>query len=224
MFKTLMMSLGLAAALGVCSVSKAGGLLDKDDDVKTVGFGIASAQDPKPSAQCVKPSAQCLPSPQCPLTKFHNPLPGLCTKFTGLCAKLKPQAPTCSYEWVLKKKICWNPYPCVLPSAQCSPQSIGSSPQSSTYGGTYPLSAVRRPALTPEATDAPAATGDKAAPAPAGSDPPGHGPCRPRGSGHESARLLLRPRPRRSAPRACSSPAPRATEQSVYGSCRLTID
>jgi hypothetical protein len=174
MLKTLTMTLGLAAALGVCSVSKAGGWFDKDDDVKTVGFGLSSAQSTKPSAQCLpslqcaKPSAQCLPSPQCSF-KFCNPLPGLCSKFSCFCARIKPPCPTVTYEWVLKKKICWTP-PCILPSAQCSPQSKVSSPQGSTYG-SYPASSGQMPAgqaapAPPEATEAPAPTGDQAPKAP----------------------------------------------------------
>jgi hypothetical protein len=183
MLKTLTMTLGLAAALGVCSVSKAGGWFDKDDDVKTVGFGLSSPQCPKPSAQClpslqcVKPSAQCLPSPQCHF-KICNPFPAMCTKFCGFCARIKPPCPTVTYEWVLKKKICWTP-PCILPSAQCSPQSKLGSPQGSVYG-SYPASSGQAAPLPPDAVEVPAPTGDQAPKAPeTPSAPPAAGSVAP---------------------------------------------
>jgi hypothetical protein len=183
MLKTLTMTLGLAAALGVCSVSKAGGWFDKDDDVKPVGLGLSSPQYTKPSAQClpslqcVKPSAQCLPSPQCHF-KICNPFPAICTKFCGFCARIKPPCPTVTYEWVLKKKICWTP-PCILPSAQCSPQSKICSPQGSVYG-SQPASSGQAAPLPPDAVEVPAPTGDQAPKAPeAPAAPPATGAVAP---------------------------------------------
>src|SRR5947209_3387189 len=160
MLKTLTMSLSLAAALGLCSVSKAGGWFDKDTDVKPVGLtGFGSAQS---SPQCAKPSSQCLPSPQCNF-KFCNPLPGWKNNICGFCSKLKPKPACYTYEWTLKKKRVWFP-PSGLPSSQCSPQS-GCSPRGGYSGRQYARSSGaqagtgggRTPAATATDTEAPKA-------------------------------------------------------------------
>ncbi len=88
MLKPLMFSLSLAVALGLCSVSKAGG---HDDNCTTCG--LASAQGgPYASGQGAACEAPCAPKKK-HCFSFHLP------KIS--CPKL---VHTCSYEWVLKKK------------------------------------------------------------------------------------------------------------------------
>jgi hypothetical protein len=96
MLKPLMLSLSLAVALGLCSVSKAGGL-----DSNCTTCGLASPQGgPYASAQggvatgCDSP---CAPKKHCfsfHLPKIHCSLPKI--------------QHSCSYEWVLKKKHNWS--------------------------------------------------------------------------------------------------------------------
>jgi len=90
MLKPLTLSLSLAVALGLCSVSKAGGY-----DQNCTTCGLASPQGgPYATGQgCDTPCAPkkhcfklCLPKIHCNLPKLHH---------------------TCSYEWVLKKKHNW---------------------------------------------------------------------------------------------------------------------
>ena len=89
MLKPLIFSLSLAVALGLCSVSKAGG---HDENCTTCG--LASPQGgPYATGQGVEgcDTAPCAPKKHCfkiCLPKIH-------------CPKL---VHTCSYEWVLKKK------------------------------------------------------------------------------------------------------------------------
>ncbi len=79
MLKPLTLSLGLAIALGTCSVSMA-------------GLFASSQQSPCASSQCPLPSGQCS-LPKKHVFNFHMPtLPKPCV----------------SYEWVLKKKITWS--------------------------------------------------------------------------------------------------------------------
>lgn len=158
MLKTLTLSLSFAAALGVCSVSKAGGLFHHDEVT-------ASAQGPVVSAQCPAPSPQGECAPACAPKKCHlgEKLNGLSCNisdklthgYNNLCCKLKPKPKVYTYEWVLKKKRVWghhNPCAspacetCAYPSAQspspqagpASPQAGYSSPQVgySTYGAS----------------------------------------------------------------------------------------
>ena len=94
MLKPLMFSLSLAVALGVCSVSKAGGY---DPNCKTCG--LASPQgvvaSPQGYAGGCDPCTTCAPcAPKCHFN-FHLP------KIHFTCPKI--QCNTC-YEWVLQKK------------------------------------------------------------------------------------------------------------------------
>src|SRR4051794_3079652 len=98
MLKPLTFSLGLAIALGACSVSMAG--LFGSGGSGCLTCGIASPQS-------LMPSSQCAPSPQCD-TGCGGGLGG------GLCGGGKKlfscfNKPKCySYEWVLKKKRVWG--------------------------------------------------------------------------------------------------------------------
>jgi hypothetical protein len=90
MLKPLTFSLGLALALGLCSVSKAGG---HDDNCTTCGLA-----SPQGGVYATGQGAGCDPAPCAPKKhcfSFHMP-------------KIKCNFPklvhTCSYEWVLKKK------------------------------------------------------------------------------------------------------------------------
>ncbi len=104
MLKPLTLSLSLAVALGVCSVSKAGGL-----DSNCTTCGLASPQGgPYASAQGGVAACEpaCAPKKHC--FSFHLP---------KIHCNLPKIQHTCSYEWVLKKKHCWSivhnkPAPC----------------------------------------------------------------------------------------------------------------
>lgn len=119
MLKSFTLSLSLAVALGASSVTMAG--------------IFPSAQGPSPVSPCASPQCDtgCAPKKHCfTMPKFNFP------------------KPTCSYEWVLKKKITWcrnkpcAPTECAMPSAQCaSPQTYGSGQAyPTTYGSgqAYP--------------------------------------------------------------------------------------
>jgi hypothetical protein len=92
MLKPLTLSLSLAVALGLCCVSKAGGL-----DSNCTTCGLASPQGgPYASGQGAYATAcesPCAPKKHC----FHFHMPKI------HCSLPKIQH-TCSYEWVLKKK------------------------------------------------------------------------------------------------------------------------
>ena len=87
MLKTLTFSVSLAVALGACSL------------------GMAGNHSILPSGQCEYPSAQAAPSSQCdscgdvcgPVKRKHK-----------LCDLFKHRQKCYTYEWVLKKKRCWN--------------------------------------------------------------------------------------------------------------------
>ena len=188
MLKTLTLSLSLAVAFGLCSVSKAGGLFHNNDGCSTCGIA---------SPQC-SPQAPVIASPQgvcetgCVAPKkcnfldkcagFGNACSGLGNKmscnFHDLCTKLKPKPPVYTYEWVLKKKRVWchKSNPCGSPVCETcapypsgqgapSPQAGYSSPQAygsgqATYGAPVSYAAPHPGAMTP------AATGDEAPPPP----------------------------------------------------------
>jgi hypothetical protein len=93
MLKPLTFCLGLALALGVAGVSKAGGYGG------CATCGIASPQGTVVSPQsvvaapcdtCYTPKKHCFTMPHITLPKFHCP------------------KPSWTYEWVLKKKLVWN--------------------------------------------------------------------------------------------------------------------
>lgn len=100
MLKPLTLSLSLAVALGLSSVSMAG----TNDGCMTCGLAspqagpIASAQAPcGPVCEtgCAKPR--------------HSLLCGLGNRWNGMACRLKSALhPPVTYEWVLKKKRCWG--------------------------------------------------------------------------------------------------------------------
>jgi hypothetical protein len=147
MLKPLTLSLSLAVALGLTSVSMAG--------------HFASPQCPSPQGACTSPQSSCLPSPQSCLPKkhwnFHLPKPCF------------------TYEWVLRKKMVWSCgnqgcNTCVMPSSQCapSPQILGSSQAYPTvYGGIYGSGQYGSSQYGAGHMTAPAPAGEMTAPAPA---------------------------------------------------------
>src|SRR6266436_4652998 len=108
MLKTLTLSLSFAVALGLCSVSKAGGLMHSD------GYGMASGQCPTVSPQAPCPTPQCAPVCCAPAKKCHllEGMQGMGNHmnccFNNLCARMKPKPKCYTYEWVLKKKRVWG--------------------------------------------------------------------------------------------------------------------
>jgi hypothetical protein len=96
MLKPLTFSLSLALALGLCSVSMAGG---HDDNCTTCG--LASPQG-GPYATGQGGVAGCEPAPCAPKKhcfSFHMP---------KINCHLPKLVHTCKYEWVLKKKHCFS--------------------------------------------------------------------------------------------------------------------
>jgi hypothetical protein len=96
MLKPLTFSLSLALALGLCSVSMAGG---HDDNCTTCG--LASPQG-GPYATGQGGVAGCDPAPCAPKKhcfSFHMP---------KINCHLPKLVHTCKYEWVLKKKHCFS--------------------------------------------------------------------------------------------------------------------
>jgi hypothetical protein len=95
MLKPLTLSLSLAVALGMCCVSKAGGL---DSNCTTCGLAspqggpYATGQGGYVATGCESP---CAPKKHC--FSFHLP--------KIHCPKIQH---TCKYEWVLKKKHCFS--------------------------------------------------------------------------------------------------------------------
>ncbi len=222
MLKPLTLSLSLAFALGVSSMSMAGGLLHGNSGCSTCG--LASAQGPAPSAQApVVASAQ---------SDCGSGFCGAAPKKCNLLSKLhnihfkKPHLFDVQYEWVLKKKLVWAHKGCgggcgsdacgapaVYPSSQviASPQASGQAYPASgqaypasgqAYGLSAPAFGVPAPsyASTPvySAPTAPAvatAAGDEAPPAPAATEPP--------------------PAPAAPAPSIPTTPAPNAPQTSL---------
>ena len=181
MLKPLTVTLSLAFALALTTVSQASGLHG----------ATPSPQCPVVSPQCPTPTPQCGPVCEPKPCHFSMPKLDLCGKLQGLgcslrskghnmacgfgdlCKKLKPKPPCYTYEWVLKKKkvhggcggsgcdTCGGPAP-VYPTSQVAPTSqIAPAPQA--YGsGQVPATASLGGMI---AAPAPVA-GDEAPPAP----------------------------------------------------------
>jgi hypothetical protein len=176
MLKPLTLSLSLAVALGFCSVSMAG----YGDGCS--GCGLASPQaGPVPSAQ--GPIATCAPT--CAPKK--SCLSGLGCQLSGLQCKIKSLCnPPVTYEWVLKKKICWGQRggcapcggaaPCgaapVYPTGQVAPSGQGIAPAPApapVYGAGQHAYKAAKPAATIASVPSdmtPAIAGEEAPPAP----------------------------------------------------------
>jgi hypothetical protein len=185
MLKPLMFSLSLAAALGICSVSKAGGL-----DANCTTCGLASPQGvvASPQGGCAPACDPCAPcAPKCHFS-FH--LPQIhCPQIHFTCPKIVHN--TC-YEWVLQKKhnftfvhgslSCGSPCgpaPCgpgpvyatgqggIAPSGQgVLPAGQGGAPvygASQAYRGVKPAASI---ASAPAEMTPAVATGEEAPPAP----------------------------------------------------------
>jgi hypothetical protein len=134
MLKPLMFSLSLAVALGVCSVSKAGGY---DANCKTCG--LASPQGVVASPQgygdpCGAPVCQ----PCAPKHCFNFCLPQIhCPKIHFTCPKIVHN--TC-YEWVLQKKHSFSfVHGSLTCGDPCGPAGCGPAPIYATgQGGIAP--------------------------------------------------------------------------------------
>lgn len=181
MLKPLTLSLSLAAALGLCSVSMAGG-------DNCIGCGLASPQG-GPIASAQAPAyAPCesgghgLHLPKC------NLFSGLGSHLDGLHCKLKSMLhPPVTYEWVLKKKRLWghgggcggggcdsgpvsSP---IYPTSQVAPSGQGAypAPQAAApvYGAGQHAYRAARPTTSIASVPAemtPAVAGEEAPPAP----------------------------------------------------------
>ena len=100
MLKPLTFSLSLAVALGLCSVSMAGGY---DANCTTCGLGVAPGRSVSPLARVVVRGAAnrlCAPRSTASASTCRR---STCRRFS--CPKI---VHTCSYEWVLKKKHCFS--------------------------------------------------------------------------------------------------------------------
>jgi hypothetical protein len=179
MLKPLMFSLSLAVALGICSVSKAGGY-----DANCTTCGLASPQgvvaSPQGYAAACEPCVPCAPSHGCHFS-FH--LPQIhCPQIHFTCPKIVHN--TC-YEWVLQKKHNFSfvhgslscgspcgPAPCgpapvyptgqgIIPSGQGAAPVYGASQQA--YRGVKPAASI---ASAPAEMTPAVATGEEAPPAP----------------------------------------------------------
>jgi hypothetical protein len=180
MLKPLMFSLSLAVALGICSVSKAGGF---DSNCTTCGLAspqgvIASPQGCAVADPCVACAPAC--APKCHFS-FHLP------QIHFSCPKIVHN--TC-YEWVLQKKHSFSfvhgslscgspcgpagcgPAPCgpgpvyptgqgIIPSGQGVAPVYGASQQA--YRGMKPAASI---ASAPAEMTPAVATGEEAPPAP----------------------------------------------------------
>jgi hypothetical protein len=166
---TMSLSLSLAVALGACSSSMASGF----------GSGCSTCLA---SPQGVAPSAQGYASPQCAPASPCGGFGGL----KGLCCgwkmpKINWPKPTCTYEWVLKKKVVWCRHTAgascgtcggggVYPSAQggyASPQAYGSAQAGHAYGSGQAYGAAQAVPTAGHMTPAaPAPTTEEAPPAP----------------------------------------------------------
>src|SRR3954451_4091090 len=115
MLKPLTLSLSLAVALGVCSVSMAGPFGHGGSGCSTCG--IASPQS------VVTPTAQCGPAP-CDTGCGGWSAPSHCGSKKLFNCFNKPKCYT--YEWVLKKKRVWGhksapcASPCETPCSTCA--------------------------------------------------------------------------------------------------------
>ncbi len=177
MLKPLTLSVSLAVALGFCSVSMAG----PGDGCS--GCALPSAQAaPVPSAQ--GPIATCAPS--CAPRKCY--FEGLKCQLSGLQCRLKELCnPPVTYEWVLKKKICWgHRAPCapcgaapVYPTGQVVPSGQGAAPSGQgilpapvpapIYGAGQHAYKAAKPTATVASVPSdmtPAIAGEEAPPAP----------------------------------------------------------
>lgn len=156
MLKPLTLSLGLALALGIAGVSKAGGYGG------CATCGIASPQGTVVSPQsiiaspqcdtCYTPKKHCFTMPHFNMPKFHCP------------------KPTWTYEWVLKKKLVWNKGcdtcgPAVYPTSQVYPstQAPYAAPQA---GYAAPTAAGQHAYVPGEMKPAPVLSADEVPPAP----------------------------------------------------------
>ena len=200
MLKTLTLSLSLAVALGLCSVSKAGGLFHNNDGCSTCG--IASPQCSPQGPVVASPQGVCGPvcGNECVAKKkchFLDACSGLGNKmscnFHDLCAKMKPKPPVYTYEWVLKKKRVWchKSNPCGSPACETcapypsgqgapSPQAGYSSPQAWGSGqATYGATSYAAPMMPHAGAMTPAAAGDEAPPPPEIGNPMPSAPSTP---------------------------------------------
>jgi hypothetical protein len=177
MLKPLTLSLSLAVALGLSSVSMAG----THDGCSTCGLAspqggpIASAQAP-----CTGGGGGCG-------SGFHLPKLNLCSHLSGLHCKLKSALhPPVTYEWVLKKKRLWGHGggcggaaggcdtcgSAVYPTGQVAPSGQGgyAAPQAApVFGAGQHAYGVVKPAPTIASVPAemtPAVAGEEAPPAP----------------------------------------------------------
>jgi hypothetical protein len=128
MLKPLMFSLSLAVALGICSVSKAGGY-----DANCTTCGLASPQGVVASPQgYAAPCDPCAPAcaPKCHFN-FHLP------KIHFTCPKIVHN--TC-YEWVLQKKHSFSfVHGSLTCGDPCGPAGCGPAPVYATgQGGILP--------------------------------------------------------------------------------------
>jgi len=168
MLKPLIFSLSLAAALGICSVSKAGGYPSPQ--------GVVAS--PQGCALPCDPCASCAPcAPKSCHFSFH------CPKIHFTCPKI-----TCNtcYEWVLHKKHSFTfthgslscepacgPAPCgpapVYPTGQVYAAPSGQGVAAPIYGAPQGYRGVKPAASIASAAEmTPAvATGEEAPPAPA---------------------------------------------------------
>jgi hypothetical protein len=186
MLKPLMFSLSLAVALGVCSVSKAGGY-----DANCTTCGLASPQGVVASPQGYgDPCGAPVCAPCAPKCHFSFHLPQIhCPKINFTCPKIVHN--TC-YEWVLQKKhnftfvhgslSCGSPCgpaPCgpapvyatgqgiapsgqgIMPAGQGGAPVYGASQQA--YRGVKPAASI---ASAPAEMTPAVATGEEAPPAP----------------------------------------------------------
>jgi hypothetical protein len=195
MFKTLTMSLSLAAALSLSGVSKAGDLF----------HGACASPQCAPSEQaCPSPQAACEPAcaPKCNLFEklqcglgnfgcglkeagcgfkktcggigcgLKDTCGGIQCGLKDLCVKMKPKPKCYTYEWVLKKKRVWGCHgECGSPGCNTCTPSSQCAPAPSGQGEVAP--APQSTYSAPQATySAPAAYGAgqyaSAAPAPVG--------------------------------------------------------
>jgi hypothetical protein len=205
MLKTLTLSLSFALALGLCSVSKAGGLFHKDG---CTTCGIASPQGPVVSPQAPCPTPQTCAAPVvCERKKCHllEGLQGAGNKMNcclnDFCAKMKPKPKCYTYEWVLKKKRVWGCHgggcgtpgceTCVAsPQAAPSAQAGYGSPQAS-YAPSYGSGQFASSAGT--LSPAPITSGDEAPPAPEVAPTPAAPAPAPPAPGPQSSLLFSTP-------------------------------
>jgi hypothetical protein len=164
MLKSFSLSLGLAIALGTCSLSVAGGH----------GKALPSGQCETPSAQAAVPSAQ---SEGC--GDVCGPVKKKCHLFDAF----KPKPCTYTYEWVLKKKKVHTPW-FSHKSKGCGDtacDSCGTTPSGQSYGSGQSMGSGQSLGTTqiPAAYSAPQgammpapAAGADAPPAPVGGAAP----------------------------------------------------